>query len=181
MRILAIETSCDETAAAVVEDRVRVLSDKVASQVDVHRVYGGVVPELASRCHIEMIEPVVRAALEEAGCALHDVDALAVTYGPGSRRVPAGRAVLHKGRRLRAGKPLIAINHLEGHIRAAFIEQPGIELPCVALVVSGGHTALYLLPEEGVYRQLARTRTTRRARLTTRSPSCSASATRAGR
>jgi len=157
-RILGIETSCDETAAAVLEDRTRVLSSVVASQIAIHRDYGGVVPELAARHHVEAIGPIVGRALDEAGCALDDLDAIAVTAGPGLIGsllvgVSAAKAIAWQ-RRL----PLLAVNHLEGHVRSAFIEHPDIEFPAVALVVSGGHTALYLCPEEGVYRRLARTR-----------------------
>jgi N6-L-threonylcarbamoyladenine synthase len=157
-RILGIESSCDETAASVVEDRSRVLSSVVASQVDVHSKYGGVVPELASRHHVEAIGPVVREALERAGCGLEAIDAVAVTAGPGLIGsllvgVSAGKAIAWY-----RGLPLIAVNHLEGHIRSPFIENPAIELPAIALVVSGGHTSLYLCPEEGTYRRLARTR-----------------------
>ena len=158
MRILGIETSCDETAAAVVEDRTRVLSNSVASQVDVHRLYGGVVPELASRCHIEMIDPIVRGALEEAGCDLSGIDAIAVTQGPGLAGSLLVGLSFAKAVAFARDLPLVGVNHLDGHIRAAFIEDPAIPYPSVALVVSGGHTALYLLPEEGTYRLLAKTR-----------------------
>jgi N6-L-threonylcarbamoyladenine synthase len=156
-RILGIETSCDETAAAVVEDRTRVRSNVVASSAEVHRKYGGVVPELASRHQVESIGPVVELALEKAGVGLDAVDAVAVTWGPGLVGsllvgVSAAKAIAWQ-RRL----PLLAVNHLEGHIRSCFLEHE-IEFPALALVVSGGHTHLYLCPEEGVYRTLARTR-----------------------
>ena len=157
-RILAIETSCDETAAAVVEDRTRVLSSVVASQVDVHRKYGGVVPELASRHHVEAIGPVVAEALEGSGAGIEAVDAVAVTAGPGlvgSLLVGLSAA---KAIAWWRGVPLLAVNHLEGHIRSPFIEHDDVTLPAIALIVSGGHTSLYLCPEEGVYRLLARTR-----------------------
>ncbi len=157
-RILAIETSCDETAAAVVEDRSRVLSNVVASQVEFHRKYGGVVPEIASRRHVEAIGPVLQEALERAGVSAHGVDAVAVTQGPGligSLLVGLSAA---KAIAWYHGLPLLAVNHLEGHIRSVFLEHPQIRLPAVALVVSGGHTSLFLCPEEGVYRTLARTR-----------------------
>jgi N6-L-threonylcarbamoyladenine synthase len=157
-RILGIESSCDETAAAVVEDRNRVLSSVVASQVEIHRKYGGVVPELASRHHVEAIGPVIIEALQDAGVAMEDLDAVAVTYSPGLVGsllvgLSAGKAIAW---RLRI--PLLAVNHLEGHIRSAFIEHPDIEFPALALVVSGGHTSLYLCPEEGTYHTLAKTR-----------------------
>lgn len=157
-RILGIESSCDETAAAVVEDRSKVLSSVVASQHDIHARYGGVVPELAARRHVENLGPVVAEALERAGTGLDAIDAIAVTRGPGLIGsllvgVCAAKAMAWQ-RRL----PLVAVNHIEGHIRSAFIEEPGIRFPAVALVVSGGHTALYLCPVEGVYRRIARTR-----------------------
>ena len=157
-KILAIETSCDETAAAVVEDRCHVLSSVVASQDDVHAKYGGVVPELASRRHLECIGPVIQEALERARTALAGLDAIAVTSGPGLVGPLLVGVCAAKAMAWHLGLPLIAVNHLEGHVRSPFLEHPGIELPAIALVVSGGHTALYLCPEEGVYRQIARTR-----------------------
>jgi N6-L-threonylcarbamoyladenine synthase len=157
-RILGVETSCDETAAAVVADRRDVLSSIVASQIEAHREYGGVVPEIAARRHVEAIGPVIREALEEARCSLDDVDAIAVTHGPGLIGSLLVGLCAAKAIAWQRELPLLAINHLEGHIRSAFIEHDEIELPAVALVVSGGHTALYLCPEEGVYRLLARTR-----------------------
>jgi N6-L-threonylcarbamoyladenine synthase len=157
-RILAIETSCDETAAAVVEDRCRVLSSVVASQVDVHRKYGGVVPELASRHHVEAIGPIVTEALEAAGGGIERIDAVAVTAGPGLVGSLLVGLCAAKAIAWQRGIPLLAVNHLEGHIRSPFIEHPEIQLPAIALVVSGGHTSLYLCPDEGTYRLLARTR-----------------------
>jgi tRNA N6-adenosine threonylcarbamoyltransferase len=146
-RILGIESSCDETAAAVVRGGRTILSSVVASQIDLHRKYGGVVPELASREHLRRIVPVVREALERAGMRLEDVDAVAVTCGPGLIGsllvgVTYGKAISQAG-----AKPLIAVNHLEGHVRAVFLEALGQsrqpELPAVCLIVSGGHTVLY--------------------------------------
>jgi len=157
-KILAIESSCDETAAAVVEDRCHVLSSVVASQEEIHAKYGGVVPELASRRHLECIRPVVSEALEQAGVSLGGLDAIAVTVGPGLVGSLLVGVCAAKAMAWQLDLPLIAVNHLEGHVRSPFIEHPGIELPAVALVVSGGHTALYLCPEEAVYRLLARTR-----------------------
>ena len=156
-RILAIESSCDETAAAVVEDRCHVLSSVIASQDDVHAKYGGVVPELASRRHLECIGPVVTEALVRSGTTLAGLDAIAVTCGPGLVGPLLVGVCAAKAMAWQLGIPLIAVNHLEGHVRSPFLEHPGIEFPAIALVVSGGHTALYLCPEEGVYRQLART------------------------
>jgi len=147
-RILGIESSCDETAAAVVADGREILSSVVASQVEIHRKYGGVVPELASREHLRHIVPVVREALERAGLRLEDIDAIGVTRGPGL--VGALLVGLTYGKVLAQalGKPLVAVNHLEGHVHAVLLEayragnaQP--EFPAVCLIVSGGHTQLY--------------------------------------
>src|SRR5262252_8179025 len=146
-RILGIESSCDETAAAVVADGRDILSSIVASQVDVHRKYGGVVPELASREHLRQIVPVVREALAQAGMKLQDVDAIGVTHGPGL--VGSLLVGITYGKTLAEslGKPLVPVNHLEGHIHAVFLEahKAGLtpSLPAVCLIVSGGHTVLY--------------------------------------
>ena len=146
-RILGIESSCDETAAAVVVGGREILSSVVASQIDIHRKYGGVVPELASREHLRQIVPVVREAMEQAALRLKDLDAIGVTQGPGL--VGALLVGITYGKTLAnaLGKPLIAVNHLEGHIHAAFLEahQGGElpKLPAVCLIVSGGHTVLY--------------------------------------
>ena len=158
MIILGIETSCDETAAAVLDGGRKVLSNIVASQDDVHRPYGGIVPELASRRHIEVIVPVVRRALDTAGVTLGDVDGLAVTQGPGlvgSLLVGCSAA---KSMAYAARKPLVGVNHLEGHIYAAFLEDHPPDYPFVALVVSGGHTALYVAHERGRYECIGQTR-----------------------
>jgi len=157
-RILGIESSCDETAAAVVSDRTRVLSSVVASQVEFHREYGGVVPEIASRHHVEAIGPVVERALEQADVTLDDIDAIAVTCGPGLVGSLLVGVCAAKAMAWQRDLPLLAVNHLEGHIRSVFIEHPEIEFPAIALVVSGGHTSLYLCPEENRYRSIARTR-----------------------
>ena len=147
IRILGIESSCDETAAAVVADGREILSSVVASQIDIHRKYGGVVPELASREHLRRIVPVVREALEQAHMDLRDVDAIGVTQGPGL--VGSLLVGITYGKTLAEtlGKPLVPVNHLEGHIHAVFLEahKAGIEpaLPAVCLIVSGGHTVLY--------------------------------------
>ena len=157
MIVLGIETSCDETAAAVVDGGRKVLSSVVASQDDVHAPYGGVVPELASRRHLEVLVPVVRRALETAGMALDDVDGIAVTYGPGlvgSLLIgcSAAKAIAYARRR-----PLVGVNHLEGHIYAAFLEGEPPVHPFLALVVSGGHTALYLAREPRRYERIGQT------------------------
>jgi N6-L-threonylcarbamoyladenine synthase len=147
VRILGIESSCDETAAAVVEDGRKILSSVVASQIDIHRKYGGVVPELASREHLRQIVPVVREAMTEAGLKFEQLDAIGVTQGPGL--VGALLVGITYGKTLAAamGKPLVAVNHLAGHVYAVFLEafQKGASpsLPAVCLIVSGGHTVLY--------------------------------------
>ena len=156
--ILGIETSCDETAAAVVEDGRRILSNIVSSQIAVHAPHGGVVPELASRHHIENICPVIEAALAEAGVAFVDLEAVAVTQGPGlvgsllvGVQAAKGIALVHR-------RPLVPVHHVAGHVEAAFLSHGKIPLPALALVVSGGHTSLYMVPEEGVHERLGRTR-----------------------
>jgi len=157
-RILGIETSCDETAAAILDDRVHVRSSVVATQIELHRRFGGVVPELAARRHVETIEAVIAEALQQAACSWDDLDAIAVTRGPGLIGSLLVGVCAAKAIAWQRDLPLIAINHLEGHIRSTFIEHPDIAFPAVALVVSGGHTSIYLCPEEGVYRLRARTR-----------------------
>jgi N6-L-threonylcarbamoyladenine synthase len=164
--ILGIESSCDETAAAVVERGARTLSSVVASQIRTHAAYGGVVPELASREHLRAIVPVVRAALEEAHVSLADLDAIAVTTGPGLAGALLVGITYAKALAFAQGLPLIAVNHLEGHIHAVLLEQrqkqqdgeassaqaPMDDAPSLALVVSGGHTHLYLArPEQGTW------------------------------
>ena len=157
-RILAIESSCDETAAAVVDDRHDVRSSVISSQVDVHRAYGGVVPELAARHHVEAIGPVVRQALEDASATLDTIDAVAVTQGPGLIGSLLVGLCAAKSIAWRHEVPLIAVNHLEGHLRSPFLDHPEIEFPALGLVVSGGHTSLYLCPRESDYRLIAVTR-----------------------
>jgi N6-L-threonylcarbamoyladenine synthase len=161
-RILAIESSCDETAAAVIEDEVYVLSSVVASQFPVHGKYGGVVPELASREHLRAIVPVVREALERASLTWNDLDAVAATSGPGLAGSLLVGLTYAKAIAFATGIPLIAVNHIEGHIHAVILEarQRGnpVEFPALALIVSGGHTHLYEAREAGVYRLLGRTR-----------------------
>jgi N6-L-threonylcarbamoyladenine synthase len=146
-RILGIESSCDETAAAVVADGRDILSSVVASQMDIHRKYGGVVPELASREHLRQIVPVVREALSQAGLSLSDIDAIGVTQGPGLIGSLLVGVTYGKVLALELGKPLVPVNHLEGHVHAVFleghIEGRAPELPAVCLIVSGGHTLLY--------------------------------------
>jgi len=153
-RILGIESSCDETAAAVVADGHRIFSNVISSQIDLHAKYGGVVPELASRAHLEKIVPVVREACRQAGLEYADLDAIAVTQGPGLIGSLLVGVSYAKALAWSLAKPLIAVNHLEGHIHAVLLEaaQKGeadrIEFPVVTLVVSGGHTALYIVTRE---------------------------------
>jgi N6-L-threonylcarbamoyladenine synthase len=162
MKILGIESSCDETAAAVVEDGMRLLSSVVASQFDTHSKYGGVVPELASREHLRAIVPVVRQALDEAGANLADLSAIAVTAGPGLVGSLLVGITYAKALCFAVGLPLIAVNHVEGHIHSVLMDAAAgpdpIPLPAVALVASGGHTHLYEVRVEGSYRLLGRTR-----------------------
>jgi N6-L-threonylcarbamoyladenine synthase len=158
MRVLGLETSCDETAAAVVEDGRRALSDVVSTQVDIHRRWGGVVPELASRNHVVQVLPVVDAALERAGVSLDAVDLIAVTAGPGL--LGALLVGLQTARALGAatGIPVLGVNHLEGHLLAIRLVEDAPEPPFLGLVVSGGHTSLYLVEDFGRYRRLGSTR-----------------------
>ncbi|HEY8525959.1 MAG TPA: tRNA (adenosine(37)-N6)-threonylcarbamoyltransferase complex transferase subunit TsaD [Acidimicrobiales bacterium] len=156
-RILGIETSCDETAAAVVERATLVRSSVVASQIDRHARYGGVVPEIASRAHVELLTPVVAEALVEAGLADSEVEAVAATAGPGlvgSLLVGVSAA---KALALVWDVPFVAVNHLEGHLYAAFLEEPDLDLPLVVLLVSGGHTMLVHMEDHGRYRLLGST------------------------
>jgi N6-L-threonylcarbamoyladenine synthase len=150
--ILGIESSCDETAAAIVSGGSRILSSVVASQIEIHRKYGGVVPELASREHLRQIVPVVREAVEQAGVKLTDVDAVAVTQGPGLVGSLLVGVTYGKVLALALGKPLIGVNHLEGHVHAVLLEahQAGRlpELPAICLIVSGGHTIIYHVKSE---------------------------------
>jgi len=155
--ILAIETSCDETAAAVVRGGREVLSSVIASQVDFHARFGGVVPEIASRKHTEAIVAVVAEALDEAGVGFGDLDALAVTHGPGLIGALVVGLAYAKGLSLATGLPLVGVNHLESHIFAALLADPEAGPPLVALVVSGGHTSLIHMPEWGVYRTMGAT------------------------
>lgn len=161
MLVLGIETSCDETAAAVVEDvdgRWQLRSNVVASQADIHRDWGGVVPELASRQHVRDICGVVERALADAGVGWSGVQALAVTQGPGLVGSLLVGVSFAKAAAWALDKPLVAVNHLAGHIESIWLEHGAIALPAIVLVVSGGHTSLYLIEREGEYRLLGRTR-----------------------
>jgi N6-L-threonylcarbamoyladenine synthase len=158
MIVLGIETSCDETAAAVLADGRRILSDVIASQDALHAPWGGVVPELASRRHLEVITPVVDRALGDAGVKLSDLDGLAVTQGPGLVGSLLVGCAVAKALAWAHRKPLVGVNHLEGHIFAAFLVDPAPSYPFVALVVSGGHTALYQAQAPLQYALLGQTR-----------------------
>lgn len=158
MKILAIESSCDETAAAVIEDGRHVLSNVVSTQIDIHSKWGGVVPELASRRHLETIGPVVDEALRNAHTDVDSVDAIAVTYGPGLVGSLLVGLEYAKALAWAHRKPLIPVHHIAGHIHAPFLAFDEIPLPAIALVVSGGHTSLFLMKELGVYELLSRTR-----------------------
>lgn len=156
-RILAIETSCDETSAAVVEDGVRVLSNIVSSQVQTHQRYGGVVPEIASRKHVEQVTFIIEQALEQAGVGLDGLDAVAVTQGPGLVGSLLVGVTAAKALALAADLPLIGVHHIAGHIYANRLSG-GLAFPLVALVVSGGHTELIHMPADGVFQRLGQTR-----------------------
>ena len=157
VRILAIESSCDETAAAVVEDGRKILSNAVYTQIDLHALYGGVVPEIASRAHVEKVDLMVDQALKDAGMALSDVDALAVTCGPGLVGALLIGVSCAKALAFASGKPLVAVNHIEGHICANFLTHPELEPPFACLVVSGGHSHLFAVEDYGVFRILGQT------------------------
>ena len=156
--ILAIESSCDETAAAVVKNGREVLSNVINTQIAIHTEYGGVVPEIASRKHIENINPVIRKALEDAGVTLDDIDAIGVTYGPGLVGALLVGVAEAKAIAFAKNKPLVGVHHIEGHISANYVENKELEPPFVALVVSGGHTHLVKVNDYGEYEIVGRTR-----------------------
>lgn len=158
INILAIESSCDETAAAVVHNGREVCSNIISSQIDLHKLYGGVVPEIASRKHIEKINQVIEEALKEAKVTLDDMDAVAVTYGPGLVGALLVGVAEAKAIAYARHLPLIGVHHIEGHISANYIEHPDLEPPFLCLVVSGGHTHLVCVKDYGKYDILGRTR-----------------------
>lgn len=158
MLCLGIETSCDETAASVVEDGRVALSDVVSTQIDIHRRWGGVVPELASRNHVVQVMPVIDEALRRAGKRLADLDVLAVTAGPGLQGALLVGLQVTKSLSLATGLPFVGVNHLEGHLCAIQLAAAAPRPPFLALIVSGGHTTLYEVPTFGTYRRLATTR-----------------------
>ena len=156
--ILAIESSCDETAAAVVKNGREVLSNVISSQIDLHTLYGGVVPEIASRKHIEKINQVIEEALSQAGVTLEEITAVGVTYGPGLVGALLVGVAEAKAIAYAAGKPLVGVHHIEGHVSANFIEHPDLEPPFVCLIVSGGHTHLVIVKDYGEFEIIGRTR-----------------------
>ena len=156
--ILAIESSCDETAAEVVKNGREVLSNVINTQIAIHTEYGGVVPEIASRKHIENINPVIKKALTDAGVTLDDIDAIGVTYGPGLVGALLVGVAEAKAIAFAKNKPLVGVHHIEGHISANYVENKELEPPFVALVVSGGHTHLVKVNDYGEYEIIGRTR-----------------------
>jgi N6-L-threonylcarbamoyladenine synthase len=155
--VLGIETSCDETAVGVVEDRFQLRANVIASQVELHAPYGGVVPEVAARAHLEALLPTVDAALAEAGARLADIDVIAVTAGPGLVGALLVGVAGAKGLALAQGVPLVGVNHLRAHVEVAQLEHGELSPPLVALVVSGGHTSIVVMDEDGTFRELGGT------------------------
>lgn len=158
INILAIETSCDETAAAVIQDGRKIISNVVATQIDLHKKYGGVVPEIASRMHVEKINPVIKEALEKANLSLEEMDAIGVTYGPGLVGALLVGVVAAKAIAFTKNIPLVGVHHIEGHIAANYIEHPELQPPFLCLVVSGGHTHLVHVLDYVSYEIMGRTR-----------------------
>jgi len=158
MLVLGIETSCDETAAAIVRDGREIVSSVIASQIKTHEKFGGVVPELASREHLDKIVPIVEESFERAKIKQEDIDGIAVTAGPGLVGSLLVGVSYAKAMAFALRKPLVGVNHIEGHIYSVAFENPPVEYPALALVVSGGHSNLFLIPEPGKYKVIARTR-----------------------
>lgn len=158
MLILGIESSCDETAAAVVRDGREILSSVISSQIELHKPFGGVVPELAAREHLEKIDPIVDEALEKANVALKEIDAVAVTQGPGLIGSLLVGVCYAKALAFGLDIPFVGVNHIEGHVFSVAFENPPVEYPAFALIVSGGHTNLFYIPEAGKYKVISRTR-----------------------
>src|SRR6478672_1325838 len=158
MLVLGIESSCDETAAAVVRDGNVILSSIISSQVEMHKPFGGVVPELASREHLENIRPIVHKALEEAGISLKQIEGIAVTQGPGLVGALLVGVSYAKALAFGLNIPLVGVNHIEGHVYSVAFENPAVEYPALALIVSGGHTNLFHILEAGSYKVISRTR-----------------------
>ncbi|MBS1795375.1 MAG: tRNA (adenosine(37)-N6)-threonylcarbamoyltransferase complex transferase subunit TsaD [Acidobacteria bacterium] len=158
MLILGIESSCDETAAAVVRDGREILSSIISSQIELHRPFGGVFPEVAARAHLDKIDPVVVEAVAAAGIELKDLDAVAVTQGPGLIGSLLVGVSYAKALAFGLGVPLVGVNHIEGHVYSVVFDNPPVRYPALALIVSGGHTNLFHVPEEGKYKVVSRTR-----------------------
>lgn len=156
--ILGIESSCDETSASVIKNGRYILSNVISSQIDLHKKYGGVVPEIASRKHVEIIMPVINQALEEAGVTLNDIDAIGVTYGPGLVGALLVGLTAAKAIAFTTGKPLVGVHHIEGHIAANYLQYPGLEPPFVCLVASGGHSHIVLVESYDKFEILGQTR-----------------------
>ncbi|MEP6923397.1 MAG: tRNA (adenosine(37)-N6)-threonylcarbamoyltransferase complex transferase subunit TsaD [Pyrinomonadaceae bacterium] len=158
MLVLGIESSCDETAAAVVRDGREILSSVISSQIEIHRQFGGVVPEVASREHLEKIDPIVKEAMRQAKVSFAELDGIAVTQGPGLIGSLLVGVSYAKALAFALEKPLIGVNHIEGHVFSVNFENPATEFPALALIVSGGHTNLFFAPEAGKYKVVARSR-----------------------
>jgi N6-L-threonylcarbamoyladenine synthase len=158
MLVLGIETSCDETAAAIVRDGREIVSSVIASQIETHKRFGGVVPEIASREHLDKIVPIVEEAFERARIKTNEIDGIAVTVGPGLVGSLLVGVSYAKAMAFALGKPLVGVNHIEGHVYSVAFDNPPVEYPALALIVSGGHSNLFLVPEPGKYKVLARTR-----------------------
>lgn len=158
MLVLGIETSCDETAAAIVRDGREIVSSVIASQVETHKRFGGVVPEIASREHLDKIVPIVEEAFARAGIQTKDIDGIAVTIGPGLVGSLLVGVSYAKAMAFALKKPLVGVNHIEGHVYSVVFENPPVEYPALALIVSGGHSNLFFVPEPGKYKVIARTR-----------------------
>ncbi len=158
MKILAIESSCDDTAVAIVEDGRKVLSSKTSSQIDIHKIYGGVVPEIASRAHIESITPLARLALDEAKCSLENIDAIAVTYAPGLIGSLLVGLSFAKGLAIATDLPLIPVHHIKAHIASLYITNPELKPPFLCLVASGGHSCILEVKDYTKINIIAKTR-----------------------
>src|SRR5882762_3271836 len=158
MLVLGIETSCDETAAAIVRDGREIISSVIASQIETHKRFGGVVPELASREHLDKIVPIVEEAFERANLQTSNIDGLAVTVGPGLVGSLLVGVSYAKAMAFALQKPLVGVNHIEGHVYSVAFDNPPVEYPALALIVSGGHSNLFFVPAPGKYKVLARTR-----------------------
>ncbi len=156
--ILGIESSCDETAASVIKNGRHIMSNIISTQIDLHKKFGGVVPEIASRKHVELIIPVINQALEEAGITLSDIDAIGVTYGPGLVGALLVGLTAAKAIAFTANKPLIGVHHIEGHIAANYLQYPELQPPFICLVASGGHSHIVHVKDYGVYEILGQTR-----------------------